>query len=361
MTLRNIIGKVRRKILRILFGRNLYTNPEQLEYNRHLISQQTERINSLERLVGEQQSNIKNIERDLSKRESLYRLIKYAPEYKYPEILSDSYFSYTGEKLNLDNPCTFNEKIQWLKLYDSTPIKTRLSDKFLVRDWVKEKIGAAYLIPLPGGGGVYDSFDEINFAALPERFVLKTNHSSGWNIIVKDKAKLDINDARHKINYWMHTNYAYYNTLLELNYRDIKPKIIVEQYLENDISGEDLRDYKFLCFGGEPKYVWIDVDRYTNHKRYIYDLEWNQLPLSFNYPVGDKILSPPSNFNEMIRLARILCEGFCFTRVDLYSVCNKVYFGEMSFAIAAGVGKFEPEEWGIIWGNMIKLPVKNEK
>lgn len=163
----------------------------------------------------------------------------------YASELQEWFWDVMGKKLDLDNPRTYNEKIQWLKLYDSTPLKTRLADKYLVRDWVKEKIGEEYLVPLLG---VWDSFDEIDFDALPQSFVLKANHGCGWNLIVKDKRLLDREDARRKFQTWMKLNFAYRNGL-ELHYMNIRPRIIAEAYLEND--HDDLNDYKVFCFGGE--------------------------------------------------------------------------------------------------------------
>ena len=176
-----------------------------------------------------------------------------------------------NKPLNLDNPVTFNEKIQWLKLYNSIPIKTRLADKYLVREYVKNKIGKEYLIPLLG---VYDKFEEINFGMLPDKFVIKCNHGSGYNIIVKDKSKLNLKDIQTKINNWMNINYPFVYGM-ELHYRDIEPKIIIEEFMDDGTG--DLKDYKITCFNGKPELIWVDSDRFTNHKRNLYDLNWKQL------------------------------------------------------------------------------------
>ena len=162
-----------------------------------------------------------------------YLIQKYAPESKYPELLCDWYYETCEKALDLSRPRTYNEKVQWLKLYDTTPLKTRLSDKYLVRQWISEKIGDQYLIPLLGA---WDHFDEIDFDALPNQFVLKANHGCGWLVIVKDKNKFNRGDAKKKFDYWMHTNFAYCAGL-ELQYRDIKPKIIAERYLEDESGG----------------------------------------------------------------------------------------------------------------------------
>lgn len=270
---------------------------------------------------------------------------------QYPESLREWYFNKTGKTLNLDNPQTFNEKIQWLKLYDSTPLKTRLADKYLVRDWVKEKIGEQYLIPLLG---VYDSFDEIDFDKLPDRFVMKCNHGSGWNIIVKDKTKLDKNEAKEKLNRWLKTNFAYVAGF-ELHYRDIKPKIIIEEYMDDGTG--DLRDYKYTCFNGKPEFIWIDSDRHSEHKRNLYDLDWKQL----NYKVNSKYLTFPSPqkpkcLKEMTKLAEILSAGFPYVRVDFYIINNKIYFGEMTFTSSSGTEDINPVSFDKYLANKIKLP-----
>ena len=199
-----------------------------------------------------------------------------SPE-KYPEELKLWYKRVMKEDLDLDNPKTYNEKIQWMKLYDSTPLKTRLADKYLVRDWVKEKIGEEYLIPLLG---VWDSFEEIDFDKFPDQFVLKANHGCGWNIIVKDKSIFDIEEARKKFDIWMHTNFAF-RVGFELHYMNIPPKIIAEQYLEN--NNNDLYDYKVFCFNGKAESIMFLSDRKQKLKMSFYDLQWNKLPFVYSY------------------------------------------------------------------------------
>ncbi|MBE6453852.1 MAG: hypothetical protein E7017_03075 [Alphaproteobacteria bacterium] len=279
-----------------------------------------------------------------------YRKLKISD---YPSALCDWYKNVTGYNLNLDNPQTFNEKIQWLKLYDSTPLKTRLADKYLVRDWVKEKIGEQYLIPLLG---VYDKFEDIDFAKLPNQFVIKCNHGSGYNIIVTDKEKLNLYDTKQKINKWMKENYAF-KCGFELQYRDIKPKIIIEQFL-SDNECDELRDYKITCFNGVPEFIWIDECRYSDHKRNLYDLNWNQL----NYKINSKYTtfpSPPKPFclDKIISLAKILSEGFSYVRVDFYLVNNKIYFGEMTFTSSSGTEDVLPQSFDKYLASKLVLPI----
>lgn len=270
-----------------------------------------------------------------------------------PRLLKRWYKRRTGKNLNLDAPKSFNEKIQWLKLYDNSPLKTKLADKYAVREWIKDEIGDDYLIPLLG---VWNSFDEIDFDKLPDRFVLKANHGSHWNIIVKDKSKFDKAKAKKKFDKWMSWNYAN-KAGLELQYKDIVPKIVAEQFVE-DSNGE-LNDYKILCFNGEPKYVWIDCGRYTKDRiKNIYDLDWNLQPFSMTHEVSKEEIPAPANLDKMIELARKLCRDFAFVRVDFYNVDGKIYFGEMTFTSMSGLDKFKPEKYDYIMGEMLELPAK---
>lgn len=272
---------------------------------------------------------------------------------EYPHELSNWYFSTTGTHLNLDNPRTFNEKIQWMKLYDSTPLKTKLADKYLVREWVAEKIGEEYLIPL---FGVWDKFDDIDFDHLPKQFVLKANHGSGWNLIVRNKAELDKIDAKKMFDIWMNTNYAYL-TCLELHYRDIIPKIIAEQYLENFESG-DLSDYKIHCFGGTPMYIqYIGGRSHHDTKEIFFDTNWNVMDFTYTYPKCDSHPQKPDNFDRLLDLARCLSEGFAYVRVDFYVLDDGSFrFGELTFTPAGGADHWNPPEYDRILGDLIHLP-----
>lgn len=214
---------------------------------------------------------------------------------------------------------------------------------------MKEKIGEEYLIPLLG---VWDNFDDIDFDKLPNKFVLKANHGCGWNIIVKDKNNFNKSDAKGKFDEWMNTNYAF-KFGLELHYKNIKPKIIAEKYIEND---EGLLDYKFLCFNGKVEYVWVDSGRFTAHRRDIFDLDWNLQPFIINHPNAEKTPKKPNKLKKMIELATKLSKDFAHVRVDFYEVDGQIYFGEMTFTSESGVGKFYPEEYDLKLGQMIKLP-----
>ncbi len=222
------------------------------------------------------------------------------------------YKQVTKKSFDIENPKTFNEKIQWMKIYDNDPLKTQLSDKYLVREWVKEKIGEKYLIPLYG---VWNSFDEINFNLLPEQFVLKTNHGCGYNIIVKNKTELNIRKTKKKINKWMKINYAFFSGF-EFQYLNIKRKIIAEKYLEN-FDG-DIYDYKVFCFNGKAESIMFLNDRKRHLKMSFYDLNWNKLNYVYSYPLNKDIFPKPKNLKLLIELAEKLAEGFPHVRVDFY-------------------------------------------
>ncbi|MDR1649555.1 MAG: hypothetical protein LBR71_04775 [Synergistaceae bacterium] len=273
-----------------------------------------------------------------------------APE-KYESALKHWYFLHTDETLNLDSPRTFNEKIQWLKLHDSTPLKTRLADKYLARDWIKTKIGEEYLIPLLG---VWDKFDDINFNTLPDRFVLKANHGSGWNVVVRDKSKMNIPEARAKFEQWLKINFAFMAGL-ELHYKDIEPKIIAEKYIENlDVHG--LYDYRFYCFNEEPKFIRLNVGSVFDRRSDVYDLEWNLQPFNLGLPHIDKKPGKPEKLAEMIGLAKKLCADFLFVRLDFYYADSKIYMGELTFTPSSGLEHWNPDSYNLVYGEMLHLP-----
>lgn len=326
------------------------TDKFQKEYNKktsEIIDKQTALIKSLEKSIFSIRSEINNNFSIIQE-----RLLSVTD---FKRALEIWYRSKTGHRLNLENPKTYNEKIQWLKLYDSTPEKTILADKYLVRDWVAKKIGEQYLIPLLG---VYDSFDDIDFDKLPDRFVIKCNHGSGFNVIIKDKSKIDLIDVRNKINRWMRENFAY-RYGYELHYRDIEPKIIIEQYIEN-IGTDDLYDYKFWCFNGKVYYIQFLSERnLSGLKMAFYDTNWKKQDFVYDHPMDTKNIKKPSNLDEMIKLAEKLAKGFNHVRVDFYRMNDgKLYFGEMTFTSASGSQKWSTESINQKFGDLIKLPSK---
>ena len=281
------------------------------------------------------------------------RYFKNIPPQFYPEILNRDFQQRMKRPLDLNNPKTFTEKLQWLKIFDATPIKSRLADKYAMRSWIAEKIGDEYLIPLLG---VWDDFDDINFDDLPNKFVLKCNHGSGMNVIVRDKSSFDVQNAREKINAWLAFDYGF--AALELHYTRIDRKIIAEKFMTNgDLP--DLIDYKFLCFNGKIIYCQYLTDRSTNLKLNYFDENWKVTTIErSDHPNSDnpEKIPPPKNFELMKNLAATLAEGFAFVRVDFYEIEGKVYFGEMTFTPGAGNFYYKSKGTDEYLGGLLKLP-----
>ena len=280
-----------------------------------------------------------------------YEYHRTLPPEQYAEELKKILYERTGEVLDLKEPKTYNAKLQWLKLYDNVPEKTCLADKYQVREFVKDRIGKEYLIPLLG---VWDSFDEIDFDSLPDSFVLKTTHSWNTNVIVPEKALLDIDAARYNFNFWMQDNLACQS--LELHYADIQPKIIAEEFLSND--GDDLRDYKVLCFNGKAECILYIQNRNSGKQLAFFDLDWNKLDITHNgIPIVKDDVPRPADLKKLIQLAETLAAGFALVRVDFYILnSGEIRFGEMTFTPAQGMSRWEPEEINRIWGEKIILP-----
>ena len=272
---------------------------------------------------------------------------KYIPDKLY---LKWQFKKIMGKPLNLTPPKTFNEKLQWLKLYDRNPLYTQMVDKYEVRKYVSKIIGDEYLIPLLG---VWDNFEEIEFDMLPKQFVLKTTHDSGGIVICKDKNDFDIKAAKRKIKRSLIRNY--YKQWREWPYKNVKPKVVAEKYMVDE-SMYELKDYKMFCFNGTPKMIQVDYNRYTSHKKNLYDTDWNYMPISYNYPTDSNIsIKKPVRLNDMLDLATTLSKDIPYIRVDFYSIDDKLYFGELTFFPATGMGKFSPEEWDYTFGSWINL------
>lgn len=259
-----------------------------------------------------------------------------------------------GRELNLENPVLYTEKLQWLKLHDHKPEYTRMVDKYAVKEYVADRIGPEYVIPLQG---VWDRVEDIDFDALPERFVLKTTHDSGSLLICKDKRKLDIPAARKKLRYYL--NRQYYGENREWPYKNVQPRIIAEVYMEDSRCGE-LRDYKFFTFGGVPKVLYIAQGRGADGETVadFYDMEFNHLPFTIDHDMAPVPPEKPACFEEMKKLAAKLSEGTPQLRVDFYEVDGRVYFGEMTFFHCTGMHPFHPEEWDRKFGEWVELPDK---
>lgn len=278
-------------------------------------------------------------------------LLNWLPDEQYLKIMFKMNLGYP---LKLDAPKTYNEKIQWLKLNDRNPVYTKLVDKYAVRQYVADKVGEEYLVPLVGGP--WKNADKIDFDALPESFVLKCSHDSGGIIVCKDKSTLDIEKAKKLLNKRLKINYYYANR--EWPYKNVEPCIIAEQYLEN--SHGELNDYKWYVFDGEPKFMLITEDRFNSSeetKFNYFDMDFNLLPFCQTGPNSEILPSKPDSFEAMKELAAVLAEGFPHLRVDLYDVNGKIYFGELTLYDSSGFSKFTPPEWDEILGSWLKLPV----
>lgn len=267
------------------------------------------------------------------------------------EYLERMYHGLLGKRLDLEHPQTFNEKLQWMKLYDRNDLYTAIVDKCEAKDFVANIIGKEYIIP---NYGVWETAEAIDFQALPEQFVLKTTHDSGGVVICKDKKTLDINAAKAKLTKSL--KHDYYSKFREWPYKNIHPRIIAEQYLAEADAG--VADYKFHCFHGEPKVVLVCTDRFASDglKEDFFDMDWNHLPIR-RPQHGNAAVAPkrPSQLEQMISIAKRLSAGFPFLRVDLYEVGNKVYFGELTLFPASGLRAFIPSKWDEIMGSWIQL------
>lgn len=280
---------------------------------------------------------------------SLAKKLIFLPLDTYVKI---NYEYYSGRKLDYNNPITFNDKIQWLKVFYHKEILHQLVDKYAVRDYVKEKIGGKYLNELYG---VYDKPAEVDFDQLPNQFVLKGVHGFHLNLIVKDKTDLNLKKTKYILNKWMYKDH--YRSGKEWAYKDVKPRIIAEKYLE-EFGKKVVNDYKIFCFNGKPKYILVYMERGAEDLRCYYDLNWKKLPFTIeNNSFFEGELEKPKNLNEMIEVAEKLACEFPFVRVDLYNIDGKVLFGEMTFYPNDGRKKYIPDEYNKIIGDYLKLPV----
>lgn len=273
---------------------------------------------------------------------------RFVPDKIYLKI---KYFIKFRKKLNLSNPKTFNEKIQWLKLYDRNNLYNIMVDKYEVKKYVADIIGSDYIIPTLG---VYEKFNEINFDILPNQFVIKCTHDSCGLVIVKNKDKMNIDEIKKKINKCLKNNYFYVGR--EWPYKNVKPRIIIEPYLEDKKYGE-LRDYKFFSFSGKVEFLFIATNRQGNGDTFFdfYDKNFNHLNIINGHPMNPNTPEKPVNYYKMIELAEKLSRGFKQIRVDFYEVNGKVYFGELTFYHWSGFVPFNPNEWDEKLGEYIKL------
>ena len=280
----------------------------------------------------------------------LIRCLSFIPDKIYLKMV---YWIKTGRKLNLENPKLFSEKQNWLKLNNIHPEYTNLVDKVKVREYIREIIGKEYLIPILG---VWDKFEDIDFEKLPDKFVLKCNHDSGSVKIIKDKKNINKKELK-----------KFYDFRLKLNpfclgreypYKNIKPKIIAEKYMEQRF-GTDIPDYKFYCFNGEPKLLLVIREMFKNKKNKFYDMNFNYLNIidllepKNSFEKNEEV--KPVQFEEMKRLAKVLSKNKKFVRVDFYLINEKIYFGELTFFDSGGFTILEPIEWEVKFGEMLNI------
>lgn len=272
------------------------------------------------------------------------------------QFLKKLYKAKLGENLNLRNPQTFTEKMNWLKLYDRRPEYTLMADKYAVREYIAGKIGEEYLVPLLG---VWDNADDIDFSLLPEKFVLKCNHNSDVTICT-NKSTINEKEVKEKLNEQLKDNYYLHKR--EWPYKNIPRKIICEKYMENT-NGEELFDYKLFCFNGKVKIIEINSGRFTGDLREDhYDVNWKHIDVTIGgYPSAGDIFPKPFFLDEMFDLAENLAENIPLVRVDFNYWNGKLYFGELTFFHSAGITTIEPSEFNNIWGSWIELPKKSRR
>ncbi len=288
-------------------------------------------------------------------------LLNWMDDETYIKLL---YYLVFRHPLNLREPKTFNEKIQWLKLYDRRPDYTKMVDKYEVKKYIADEIGEEFVIPTIG---IWDDFEEIDFNGFPPRFVLKCTHDSGGIVICRDKSRLDIKNTRKKLSRLLKQNFFYYGR--EYPYKNVKPRIMAEQYMENtrnyelkysnhDNTENELIDYKLLCFNGKVKvsFTCTEHNFSSGLKVTFYDREWNELPFERHYPKSSIPISKPHNYKKMVELAEHLSDGIPLLRVDFYEIQEKLYIGELTFYPGCGLEEFTPSSIDYEMGNWIEIP-----
>lgn len=275
---------------------------------------------------------------------------------RYSEIMDDEiflskiYYEVFGQKLNLDNPVSFNEKIQWLKIHDRNSEYNALVDKALFKEKIKKSLGSNLLIPTLG---IWDDFGKINFDKLPDQFVLKCTHDSGSVIICDNKSTFDMNYAREKLERAQATNM--YWSGREWPYKNLKARIICEAYLVDE-SGLELKDYKVFCFNGIPKYIQVDFNRFSKHQRNLYSTDWEYLGFTSKYQTNPNvIIDKPLILDEMLEYSRILSRDIVHSRVDFYVINKKLFIGEITLYHGSGFERYTPSEWDEKLGKLLTI------
>lgn len=298
------------------------------------------------------------------KRTVLHKLITHLAINGYLDFLPDGiflkllFFGRMAECLNLKNPKTYNEKLQWLKLYYRKSILTSLVDKVEVKKYVANKIGEEYIIPTIG---VFNTVEEIDWQTLPKKFVIKCTHDSGGIVVCKDKDNLNIEEAKRILSNGLKRQY--FNQNREWPYKNVQRRLICEEYKEDE-SGYELKDYKWFCFDGVPRALFIATDRQNKEvdtKFDFFDTDFNHLPFTNGHPNSDKQINKPLGFDKMKELASILSKGFPHVRIDFYDINGQIFFGEMTFFHWSGMVPFVPKEWDYKFGEWINLPNRKIK
>lgn len=293
-----------------------------------------------------------------------YRFRILAAKGKYNDMPDEEYLcrlykAIMGKKLDLENPVTFSEKLQWLKLYYQRPDYTMMADKIAVRPYIAEKIGEEHLVPLLG---VWDSPDDIDFDSLPDQFVLKCNHNSGLGLcICKDKSKLDVRKVKDELRKGLEEDYSAVSR--EWQYRDIPRKIMCEKYMKDDKQTEKtgIINYKISCFNGVPKYIYVsrNVEGKKNDRLSLLTPEWENAPFTHGrYLPFDEIPQKPVNYEKMLEYSRVLSDNIPYVRVDFYEIDSQLYFSELTFTIASGFTHYNPKESDELIGSWLILPEK---
>ena len=287
---------------------------------------------------------------------SIKNALKYIPDKLYLRLY---YFAKFKKRLRLRNPQTFNEKLQWLKLYDRRKIYTTMVDKYEAKKHVAERIGEEYIIPTLG---VWDRVEDIDFDNLPEKFVLKCTHDSGGLVVCRDKSKLDIEAAKRTLEKSLKQRYFY--AAREWPYKNVRPRIIAEAYMEDGEQKEGLVDYKFYCFSGEPKFLYVSkgLEDHSTASISFLNLDWTFAPFQReDYKGFENLPQKPKGYDTMLRLAAEMSKGIPFLRVDLYEINNNIYFSELTFTPCGGMMTFNPKEWDAAIGEWIQLPEKRKE
>ena len=291
----------------------------------------------------------------ISSKKLRFKILSFLSIIPDKQMLQLQYFIKHGRILNLSNPKRYTEKMQWYKLYYRNDLMPICVDKNRVREYIAQKGLSDILVKQHGA---YDRVDDIDFDMLPDKFIMKTTNGSGTNYICKDKKDINAEEVKKMFqNYFEQSNSS---AGREWVYNNAEKKIIIEELLEDDTQSDGaICDYKFLCFNGKPEYVVYDVDRFTEHKRNIYDTNWNNLNIASDCPCCEREIAPPENLDKMLEIAKTLCADFPAVRVDLYNIKGKIYFGELTFFPWSGYVQYKPDEFDFIMGEKFVLPKKN--